>query len=80
MWPLAQRLLAGSLVVGLDAVASAIRLMVERHRVVSEGAGASALAAALTGGAGAGNVVCVISGGNLDTHRLSEILAGRTAG
>jgi threonine dehydratase len=80
MWPLAQRLLAGSLVVGLDAVASAIRLMVERHRVVAEGAGASALAAALTGGAGAGNVVCVISGGNLDTHRLSEILAGRTPG
>jgi threonine dehydratase len=78
MWPLAQRLLAGSLVVGLDAVASAIRLMVERHRVVAEGAGASALAAALTGGAGAGNVVCVISGGNLDTHRLIEILAGRT--
>ena len=78
MWPLAQRLLAGSLVVGLDAVASAIRLLVERHRVVAEGAGASALAAALTGGAGAGNVVCVISGGNLDTHRLTEILAGRT--
>jgi len=77
MWPLAQRLLAGSLVVGLDAVASAIRLMVERHRVVAEGAGASALAAALTGKAGAGNVVCVISGGNLDTHRLTEILAGR---
>ena len=78
MWPLASRLLAGSIVVGLEEVASAIRLMVERHRVIAEGAGGSALAAALTGRAGSGHVVAVISGGNLDLHRLGEILAGRT--
>jgi threonine dehydratase len=78
MWPLARRLLAGSLVVGLDAVAAAVRLLAERHRIIAEGAGAAALAAALGGLAGAGPVVCVISGGNLDTRRLVEILGGRT--
>jgi len=78
MWPLARRLLAGSLVVSLDQVAGAIRLMAERHRVIAEGAGAAALAAAMAGQAGGGKTACVVSGGNLDTRRLIEILSGRT--
>jgi len=44
--------------------------------VVAEGAGAAALAAALTGAAGHGKVVAVVSGGNIDPHILSTILAG----
>ncbi len=76
MWPLARRLLAGSRVVPLAAVAAAIRHLVERCRVVAEGAGATPVAAALAGHGGPGRVVCVVSGGNLDPARLAEILAG----
>jgi threonine dehydratase len=76
MWPLAQRLLAGSLVVSLDAVAGAIRMLAERARVVAEGAGAAPVAAALSGRAGGGKVVCVVSGGNIDPAKLAIILQG----
>jgi len=76
MWPLARRLLAGSRVTSLDQVAAAIRLLAERNRVIAEGAGGAAVAAALAGGAG--KVVCVVSGGNLDPLKLAAILEGRT--
>lgn len=76
MWPLASSLLEGSLVVSLAQVASALRLVLERNRVVAEGAGAAAVAAALAGGAGMGPVVAVVSGGNLDTRVLVRILQG----
>ncbi|MGH7741647.1 MAG: threonine ammonia-lyase, partial [Candidatus Eiseniibacteriota bacterium] len=78
MWPLASTLLAGSLVVSLDQVADAIRRLAERQRVIAEGAGAAPVAAVLAGLAGEGRTVCVISGGNLDSHHLREILGGRT--
>jgi threonine dehydratase len=78
MWPLARRLLAGSLVSTLEEVAAAVRLLVERNRVVAEGAGAASVAAALAGRAGASRVVCVVSGGNLDPRKLATILEGRT--
>ena len=77
MWPLARGLLAGSLVVSLNQVADAIRMMVERHRVIAEGAGAAPLSAALTGKAGRGKIVCVISGGNIDPAKLAKILSGQ---
>jgi len=76
MWPLASTLLDGSLVVTLEQVADAVRLLVERARVVAEGAGAAPVAAALAGKAGAGKVVCVVSGGNIDTAKLVTILQG----
>jgi threonine dehydratase len=78
MWPLVSRVLDGSLVVGLEQAAAAIRLLVERARVVAEGAGAVPVAAALAGAAGSGRVVCVVSGGNLDAAVLARILAGET--
>jgi threonine dehydratase len=78
MWPMVRDLLAGSLVVSLEQVAAAIRLLAGRARVVAEGAGAAALAAALGGGAGRGKVVCVVSGGNIDAAVLSRILSGAT--
>jgi IS605 OrfB family transposase len=76
MWPLASALLDGSLVSTLAEVAAAVRLLVERARVVAEGAGAAPVAAALAGMAGAGKVVCVLSGGNIDTAKLVDILQG----
>jgi threonine dehydratase len=76
MWPLASRLLAGSLVSPLADVAAAVRLLVERARVIAEGAGAAGVAAALAGRAGGGKVVCVVSGGNIDLAKLAVILQG----
>jgi threonine dehydratase len=76
MWPLATSLLSGSLVVSLAEVTAAVRLLVERARVVAEGAGAVPVAAALSGRGGPGKVVCVVSGGNIDADRLAAILAG----
>ena len=76
MWPLAKWLLAGSRVVSLRQVADAVRLLVERARVVAEGAGAVSVAAALAGQAGGGKIVCVLSGGNIDVAKLARILDG----
>jgi threonine dehydratase len=78
MFELTRELVDGSLVAGLDEVAGAVRLLAERARVVAEGAGATPLAAALTGKAGGGKVVCVVSGGNIDASKLAAILAGET--
>jgi threonine dehydratase len=78
MLELVQQLVAGSIVVGLDAIAGAVRLLAERNRVVAEGAGAAPVAAALSGEAGSGKVVCVVSGGNIDSAKLTAILAGET--
>jgi len=78
MWARAQPLLAGALTVTLDETAAAVRLLAERVRVVAEGAGALALAAALTGAVPGKKLVCIVSGGNIDADRLATILAGET--
>jgi threonine dehydratase len=77
MWELASQLLDDSLVVGIDEVVSAIRLLAERNCIIVEGAGATSVAAALTGKAGSGKVVCIISGGNIDKSKLVQILEGK---
>jgi threonine dehydratase len=76
MWPLVSDLLAGAIVVGVEDAASAVRLLVERAHVVAEGAGASSVAAGLSGKAGSGKVACVVSGGNIDPAKLAAILSG----
>ncbi len=76
MWPLARKLLHGSIVVTLEETRQAIRLLLERNRVLAEGAGAVALAAALSGRAGEGRIACVVSGGNIDFANLAPILEG----
>ncbi len=78
MWELARGVLDGAVSVSIDETAAAVRLLAERGRVVAEGAGALSLAAALAGRGGTGKVVCVISGGNIDSSKLTTILAGRT--
>jgi threonine dehydratase len=80
MWELAPPLLDGAFAVSLEDTAAAVRLLAERARVVAEGAGALALAAALGGHAGEGRVVCVVSGGNIDAARLAAILRGEVPG
>lgn len=74
MWPMVRELLDGSIVMPLNAVASAIRLLAERNHVVAEGAGATPVAAALSGKAGSGKIVCVVSGGNIDPAVFARIL------
>ncbi len=78
MWPLVNGLLAGSLVAPLEDVTAAVRLLAVRNRVVAEGAGATPVAVALQGTAGAGKVVCIVSGGNIDAAKLASILSGAT--
>ena len=78
MWGLAQELVDAAAAVSLDETAAAVRLLAERARVVAEGAGGLALAAARAGHGGTGRVVCIVSGGNIDSSRLAKILAGET--
>ena len=76
MWPLVSKLVDSSIVLSLKQIASAIKLLMERSRLIAEGAGGSSVAAALTGKAGSGKIVCVISGGNIDAEKLIKILSG----
>lgn len=76
MWPLVQSLLAGTVVVTVAQVAAAVKLLVERSRIVAEGAGAAPLAAALSGAVEGRRTVCVVSGGNIDLEKLVTILNG----
>ncbi|HEX9128450.1 MAG TPA: pyridoxal-phosphate dependent enzyme [Gemmatimonadaceae bacterium] len=74
MWQRMQPVVDGSIVVTLDEVKRAMRLMAEKARVIAEGAGALALAAALTGKAGSGPLVAIVSGGNIDLEKFSELI------
>ena len=76
MFELAQQVVDGSLIVNTSETADAMRLLIERTRVVPEGAGAVSVAAAMAGKAGGGKVVCLVSGGNIDTARLITALEG----
>ena len=78
MWPYVSEVLDGAYVASLDETAAAIRLLAERVRVIAEGAGALATAVALSGRAGGGKIVCIVSGGNIDASTLARILAGET--
>jgi threonine dehydratase len=76
MFERARGLIEGSLVADLDSVAEALRLLVTRNHIVAEGAGACPVACALAGKAGPGKIVCIVSGGNIDTSKLVRILNG----
>ena len=75
MWQRMQAVVDGAITVTLDQVRDAMRLIAEKSRTVAEGAGALALAAALTGEAGEGPIVCVVSGGNIDLEKFAELVA-----
>jgi threonine dehydratase len=70
----AQRLLDGSIVMTLEEIAFVIKFIAERSRIIAEGAGACAVAAALSGKAGRGKIVAIVSGGNIDLTKLAEMI------
>jgi len=75
MWERMKPLVDGAFVVSLDETRNAMRLLAEKARIVSEGAGALSVAAALSGKAGQGPVVAIVSGGNIDLAKFSELIA-----
>ncbi|MGA2756922.1 MAG: pyridoxal-phosphate dependent enzyme [Solirubrobacteraceae bacterium] len=77
MWPRVAPLIDDALVVTLAETAAAVRLIAERLRVIAEGAGALAVAAALAGHAGGGRIVAIVSGGNIDFSTFAAILRGQ---
>jgi threonine dehydratase len=74
MWERMKPVVDGFIVVSLEEIRNAMRLMAEKARVISEGAGALPLAAALTGKAGPGPIVGIVSGGNIDLKKFSELI------
>jgi threonine dehydratase len=74
MWQRMQPLVDGYIVVSLDETRHAMRIMADKARVISEGAGALPLAAALTGKAGQGPIVAIVSGGNIDLRKFAELI------
>jgi threonine dehydratase len=77
MWVFVQQLLDGALVSTLEEIAASIRLLADRNSVIAEGAGAASVAAAISGQAGSGKAVCVVSGGNIDAEKLTKIFGGK---
>lgn len=73
MWPLLQKLIAGSVVVSLTEIAEAMRLLLDKHHLVTEPAGAISLAAARTGAVPGEKIVCILTGGNIRWEEINRI-------
>lgn len=76
MWERMRPVTDGAITVTLDQTREAMRKIAESSRTIPEGAGALALAAALTGEAGEGPIVCIVSGGNIDLRKFAELVTG----
>ena len=74
MWERMKPVVSGCIVVSLEETQKAMRLMAEKARIISEGAGALPLAAALTGKAGKGPIVAIVSGGNIDLEKFCQLI------
>jgi threonine dehydratase len=74
MWERMAPIVDGSIVVSLEETRVAMRLIAEKARAIAEGAGALSVAAALTGLAGDGPIVCIVSGGNIDLRKFAELV------
>jgi threonine dehydratase len=74
MWPLLKDLVTDSIVVSLDEIGAAMRRAADRVHVVAEGAAGCAIAAALSGKAGSGKIVAVVSGGNIDLSTFARVV------
>ena len=79
MWPLLRDLVDESIVVGLDDIKTAMRLVADRTHVITEGAAACAVAAARSGRIGTGNIAVVVSGGNIDLSTFAGLVVGQPA-
>jgi threonine dehydratase len=78
MWPLLRAAADRAECASFEQIAAAIRLLASRHHVVAEAAGAASVAVALAAGSANGNIVCIVSGGNIDTEKFCAILAGQS--
>jgi threonine dehydratase len=78
MWPLIRGMVDGAACASFTEIVEAIRLLAGRHHVIAEAAGAAAVAAALAGRCGKGNIICIVSGGNIDASKLGAILNGQS--
>jgi threonine dehydratase len=75
MWDRMKPIVDGCFVVTLEETKKAMRLLAEKARVIAEGAGAMPVAAALSGNAGKGPIVAIVSGGNIDLQKFFELIA-----
>src|SRR5438552_1492401 len=75
MWERMKPVVDAYIVVSLDETKDAMRLMAEKARIISEGAGALPLAAALSRKAGKGPIVAIVSGGNIDLNKFCELVS-----
>jgi threonine dehydratase len=78
MWPLIQGMVDQAVCASFVQLTEAIRLLARRHHIIAEAAGAASVAAAMAGRAGAGKIICIISGGNIDAPKLGAILNGQS--
>jgi threonine dehydratase len=78
MWPLIRGMVDQAAYASFAQIAQAIRLLAGRHHIIAEAAGAASVAAAPAGQAGAGRIVCIVSGGNIDASKLAAILNGQS--
>ena len=74
MWPLLRESVDESIVMPLADIAAAMRYAADRVHVVAEGAAGCAIAAAMSGRAGRGTIVAVVSGGNIDLSRFAQLV------
>jgi threonine dehydratase len=77
MWPLVRDNVDAAVCVSFAQISDAIRLLAARHHVIAEAAGAASVAAAMAALAGTGDIVCIVSGGNIDAPKLGAILNGQ---
>jgi threonine dehydratase len=78
MWPLVRETVDRAACASFTEIMEAIRLLAGRHHVIAEAAGAASVAVAMAGLAGKGNIICVVSGGNIDAPKLGAILNGQS--
>jgi threonine dehydratase len=78
MWPLIRGMVDHAACASFTQIVEAIRLLANRHHVIAEAAGAASVAAALAGQCGKGNIICIVSGGNIDASKLGAILNGQS--
>jgi threonine dehydratase len=78
MWPLVRQMVDRAACASFPQIAEAIRFLAGRHHVIAEAAGAVSVAAAMAGHAGEGNIICIVSGGNIDAPKLGAILNGQS--
>jgi threonine dehydratase len=78
MWPLVRATVDAAVCASFAQICAALRLLPARNHVIAEAAGAASVAAAVAGLAGEGNIVCIVSGGNIDAAKLGAILNGHS--